>query len=46
VTVAANDTATPTVAGFGVEVSATEDEACTVWVRMAEVAAKSFASPE
>jgi len=45
VTVTANVTAAPEVAGFGVEVRAIEDKACTVCVTAAEVAEVSFASP-
>ena len=45
VTAAVRVTAAPTVAGFGVAVNATDEEAWTVSVTTAEVADESFESP-
>ena len=45
VTVAVRVTGAATVAGFGVAVKTTDDEACTVSVRTVEVADVSLASP-
>jgi hypothetical protein len=44
-TLALKVTGDPTTAGFGIDIKVTDDEACTVCVRTAEVEGPLFASP-